>query len=108
MFDILALDKAVRGVASIDGVCVGNPADKATWRIDFQDTATPDQRAAGQAVIDAFSIDTANANQALLDQIARLEGQQTDRRVREALAGTDGGWLANLNSQIAALRAQLK
>lgn len=40
-------------------------------------------------------------------QIAVLEAQQTDRRIREALAGTDGGWLVNLNNQITALRATL-
>jgi hypothetical protein len=45
--------------------------------------------------------------QATKDQIAALEAQQTPRRIREALAGTDNGWLADLNAQIAALRAQI-
>lgn len=40
-------------------------------------------------------------------QIAELERQQTDRRVREAALGIDKGWLANLNDQIEALRKQL-
>lgn len=40
-------------------------------------------------------------------QIAALEAQQTDRRVRESALGIDAGWLSNLNSQIAELRAQL-
>lgn len=40
-------------------------------------------------------------------EIARLEATVTPRRLREAVLGIDGGWLANLNSQIAALRASL-
>lgn len=39
--------------------------------------------------------------------IQLLEDQQTPRRLREAAIGSDGGWLANLNSQIATLRGQL-
>ncbi len=46
-------------------------------------------------------------NSAILAQIQTLEAAQTMRRMREAIAGTDGGWLSNLESQIAALRAQL-
>lgn len=41
-------------------------------------------------------------------QIAALEAMQTPRRVRDAVIGADGGWLAGLEKQIAALRAQLK
>ncbi len=40
-------------------------------------------------------------------EIASLEGTVTDRRVREAILGTDNGWLANVESQIAALRAEM-
>lgn len=40
-------------------------------------------------------------------QIADLEATVTPRRIREAVLGIDGGWLADLNEQIAALRAQL-
>ena len=48
------------------------------------------------------------ANDIILAQIDALEVQQTSRRIREALLGTDSGWLANLNSQIQSLRAQLQ
>ena len=41
-------------------------------------------------------------------QIRLLESQQTDRRIREAVLGIDGGWLANLNAQIEELRAALR
>lgn len=40
-------------------------------------------------------------------QIQALEATVTQRRLREAILGTDGGWLAAIDQQIAALRAQL-
>jgi hypothetical protein len=46
-------------------------------------------------------------NDMLLLQIDFLEAKQTLRRMREASSGTDGGWLASLNTQIAALREQI-
>ncbi len=42
-----------------------------------------------------------------LQQIAALERTVTPRRVREAVLGLDGGWLATINTQIVALRATL-
>ena len=44
---------------------------------------------------------------ALRSQIASLEYQISVRRQREAILGTDNGWLADIDAQIAALRAQL-
>lgn len=46
-------------------------------------------------------------NDKIKQQIAELESQQTERRIREATLGIDNGWLKNLNDQIAALRSQL-
>lgn len=40
-------------------------------------------------------------------QIDELESTITNRRMREAMLGTDNGWLANVNAQIAALRGKL-
>lgn len=40
-------------------------------------------------------------------QIVVLEYQQTPRRIREAALGIDNGWLAGIEAQIQALRAQL-
>lgn len=40
-------------------------------------------------------------------QIFKLESDITNRRLREAVLGIDNGWLANVNQQIADLRAQL-
>lgn len=48
-----------------------------------------------------------SANDMLLLRIEFLEATQTQRRIREAATNSDSGWLAALNTQIAALRAQL-
>ena len=40
-------------------------------------------------------------------EIAALEATITPRRTREAILGTDNGWLADQEAAIAALRAQL-
>jgi hypothetical protein len=40
-------------------------------------------------------------------EVARLESTVTNRRVREAIAGTDAGWLANVESLIAIERGKL-
>lgn len=39
--------------------------------------------------------------------IVALESQQTPRRIREATLEIDNGWLAGIEAQIEALRAQL-
>lgn len=46
--------------------------------------------------------------QLILSGIADLEATVTDRRIREAVLGVDGGWLKSLNDQVAALRKQLQ
>ena len=56
-----------------------------------------------------IKIDMAKASgQNVLSQIAKLEATITPRRQREAILGTDNGWLAGIEAQIAALRAQLE
>lgn len=44
---------------------------------------------------------------AIKSQISSLEATITARRLREAVLGTDNGWLAAVDQQIADLRAQL-
>jgi hypothetical protein len=48
------LDISIRAVCPIHGVVVGREDDRTTWRIDFKDEATAQQRAAGSAVLAAF------------------------------------------------------
>jgi hypothetical protein len=40
----------------IAGVSIGTATDKATWSVQFLDTATAAQHAQGQAIIDAYDI----------------------------------------------------
>jgi hypothetical protein len=54
VMDIMALDRAIRAVAPIEGVSVGAPEDKQSWRIDFAAQATEDERAAAEAVVAGF------------------------------------------------------
>lgn len=42
-----------------------------------------------------------------LAKITALEQSVTDRRVREAVLGVDGGWLKDLDARITALRGKL-
>lgn len=44
------------------------------------------------------------ANELIIRQITGLEATVTPRRIREAVLGIDNGWLAALNTQVAALR----
>lgn len=49
-----------------------------------------------------------NPNDLILAKIAELEASVTTRRMREALLGTDNGWMKALDEQIATLRNGLK
>lgn len=53
------LYEAVTAVCPIDGVSIGRKDDKSTWRVDFKDEATAEQRAAARAVVDTFVFDEA-------------------------------------------------
>jgi hypothetical protein len=49
-----------------------------------------------------------SSNELLLRQILELESGVTPRRLREAVAGIDKGWLKDVESQITALRKKIK
>ncbi len=49
----------------------------------------------------------ADQQRILLNEISLLESQQTPRRIREAINGSDGGWLSDLEVNISNLRNQL-
>ena len=74
----------------IDGVAVEFSAEEETAR-DAEEQVWAD----GAAVRDAYKA------------INRLESAITPRRYREAIAGTDGGWMANQESLIATERGKL-
>jgi len=68
----MLLDKlyaAISQVAPIEGVAIGVLNDKTTWRIDFDPSATDTQKAAAQAVIQAFDVAAEEAAEATQAQI---------------------------------------
>lgn len=82
------IDSAIRAACPIDGVSIGNPNDKTTWRIDFADSATAEQRAAAQSVIASFVVPVESPNDAINAQIdaqitALEQGQLLPRGTRE-------------------------
>lgn len=54
--NLASLHDAIAAVAPIEGVSVGIPADKQTWRVAFAAEATDEQKAAAAAVIQAFDV----------------------------------------------------
>src|SRR5712671_6084445 len=50
------LHEAISAVCPIDGVSVGRRDDKATWRIDFADAATAQQKQAAADVVAQFDL----------------------------------------------------
>jgi hypothetical protein len=48
------LHAAIAAVCPIEGVAIADPADKASWRIDFAEDATDRQKAAAAAALSAF------------------------------------------------------
>jgi hypothetical protein len=53
-------------------------------------------------------VDRPDPSMAIIEQIAALESQVTDRRIREAVLGVDGGWLKEQDAKISALREHLE
>jgi hypothetical protein len=50
-------DQLRAAVPSVVAFSVGDPADKATWRVDFAEGATQAERDAAQAVVDGFTVE---------------------------------------------------
>ena len=51
-----SLDSKISAVCPIFGVAIGRKDDKTTWRIDFKEEATSQQRAAAQQVLNDFDV----------------------------------------------------
>ncbi len=70
----ILIHEAISAVCPILGVSIGLFSDKSTWVINFQDNATPAQRTAAIAAMNAFDIVTAqNADIAKLARAAIVE-----------------------------------
>lgn len=61
----------------------------------------------GDSIIDGVLVKQPAPERDIRAEISALESTITPRRLREAVLGTDAGWMATLDAQIAALRAQL-
>lgn len=48
-----------------------------------------------------------SGRQIALNNITNLESSVTQRRIRDAILGTDNGWLKNVEEQIATIRSTL-
>lgn len=85
------LNAAIAAVCPIHGVSIGvssgRVADKATWRIDFKDEATTQQKAAAQAALEAF--DPADPKIEAVETITKMEASNpiTHRALREFFLG---------------------
>lgn len=64
---------AVAAVCPIHGISFGKLDDKATWRINFKDEATADQRAAAEAALKIFDAGAAALAVGKQRQIERIE-----------------------------------
>lgn len=95
--NIEALHNAVSAAAPISCVSVGDPADKATWRIDFTDAATPDQRTAAQAALDAFDPAAKSTVISRAELYDRFSAQVELSIAKAARADTTGRILAGLS-----------
>ncbi|AHB49322.1 hypothetical protein W911_14280 [Hyphomicrobium nitrativorans NL23] len=67
-----ALMRTVGEVCPIHGVSVGARSDKQTWRVDYADTATPEQIAAAEAAISAIDANAPIVPQSVTPYQARM------------------------------------
>lgn len=72
---------AVAAVCPIQGVFIGDTANKASWRIDFDKSATVAQRNAAANVIAAF-VPTTEPEPNLDDKLLALEAEVADLKAR--------------------------
>ncbi len=54
-----SIHRSISAACPIDGVSIGSPMDKATWRIDYSPSATPAQKSAAQGVVAALDVNAA-------------------------------------------------
>lgn len=83
-----ALHAQISAVCPIRGVSVGNQNDRLTWRIDFADDATAEQRSAAQSVVDGF--DSTAANAAYAQVVARKSTDAAEAQASRVDAAVTG------------------
>ena len=86
------LHDVVAAVCPITGLSIGDPKDKATWKIHFADTATAAQKKAADKVLKNFDYEAAKAaeeaqverNAAAMADLAVI-ARMTDAQLDEAI-----------------------
>jgi len=70
------VDSALRTAGiPIVGVSFGDLSNRATWRIDFDPTATPSQKSQGQTIVNTVAVDAAaQTAQSQKDAQSRIDG----------------------------------
>lgn len=77
------LDQAVKQVAPITGVSIGDTNDKLTWKLHFKPKATQEQKDEAQAVLDAFTYDPNKKSEQELKRDAILADPTVPQSVKE-------------------------
>lgn len=78
------LHEAIESVCPIDGVSIGDESDRTTWRVDYCDAATSQQRAAADQVLASYDpLDWVKA-----DYVRRLAADAEAARLRFLTPGT--------------------
>jgi hypothetical protein len=98
--------EAVAAVAPIIGVSVGIASNRATWRIDFDPSATAAQRTAAQNVLANFDVAANDVRIASLHSDAALIDLR--KRLTSATPAQIGAYVDNQVTDIASARALLK
>lgn len=101
------LTAQLTGVAPIFGISIGDKTDKSTWRIDFDNAATPAQRTAAQAVLAAFdwnAAETAEATEATA-QATLTADSRADAIFTQLRTATPAQISAFVNNQFPAFTA---
>lgn len=86
---------------SLDGKTASRTIDSGAIEYRLVEAIAADELA------QALPADPIHPNVAILEQITTLEATITPRRMREAMLGTDKGWMKSLDAQIATLRSSL-
>jgi hypothetical protein len=107
--DIFDLHAKIAAVAPIDGVSVGDPDIKSTWRIAFKVAATPTQRTNAQTVIDNYDYVTFDAAEVQRDVDFDAAPEVVDliTRAKNATNAQIDTWLTNNVTNLAQARTVL-
>jgi hypothetical protein len=112
--NVANLHSRLSAVAPIIGISIGSVDDKSTWRVDFDEGATAQQRADAAGVIEAFDVNAGQPRMALgsdlfsvlsRDQHTKLSAARADDLRIITARGQD--LIPESNSKLARLAAAM-